>query len=360
MCEGDDYWTDPYKLQKQIGFLEANLEYAGCFHETQVIFEDGSLGKIYGSDVGLILTAEDTISISSPFHTSSFVFRKDSLKSGLPDWYYEVVSGDMALFSIVSASGPLRKIPKVMSVYRKHTKGFTNTDRVINNFHQDRIKLIKYLDEFHKYKFHTKAKRVIDYHTDNINSQTPVTSVIDGSKSASKSPDKLSREDSRMPRSNTGQNQFAEKSQLYVSATTTNIGNWVTVEIPEDVKNVTTMISIPERKLLYLLARDYWRGSGAIIDAGCFIGGSTIALANGILVNKKYMPDRKVVHSYDLFIADEHQVENYLRNFGDIKPGDSIRHIFDKNISKVSNVVEVHEGDICNFKWRGGKLKYYS
>jgi len=357
MCEGDDYWTDPYKLQKQIGFLEANLEYAGCFHETQVIFEDGSLGKIYGSDVGLILTAEDTISISSPFHTSSFVFRKDSLKSGLPDWYYEVVSGDMALFSIVSASGPLRKIPKVMSVYRKHTKGFTNTDRVINNFHQDRIKLIKYLDEFHKYKFHTKAKRVIDYHTDNINSQTPVTSVIDGSKSASKSPDKLSREDSRMPRSNTGQNQFAEKSQLYVSATTTNIGNWVTVEIPEDVKNVTTMISIPERKLLYLLARDYWRGSGAIIDAGCFIGGSTIALANGILVNKKYMPDRKVVHSYDLFIADEHQVENYLRNFGDIKPGDSIRHIFDKNISKVSNVVEVHEGDICNFKWRGGKIE---
>ena len=40
MCEGDDYWADRYKLQKQIDFLEANDDYAICFHRVYELAKD--------------------------------------------------------------------------------------------------------------------------------------------------------------------------------------------------------------------------------------------------------------------------------------------------------------------------------
>jgi len=40
LLEGDDYWTDPYKLQKQVDFLEKNPDFAICFHNMQIIYED--------------------------------------------------------------------------------------------------------------------------------------------------------------------------------------------------------------------------------------------------------------------------------------------------------------------------------
>ena len=48
ICEGDDFWIDENKLQKQIDILEENNSVNMCVHATQEIFEDGSItGKIY-------------------------------------------------------------------------------------------------------------------------------------------------------------------------------------------------------------------------------------------------------------------------------------------------------------------------
>jgi glycosyltransferase involved in cell wall biosynthesis len=168
LCEGDDYWTDPYKLQKQVDFLEANEEYSGSYHDTQVIYEgnDKIQPHLFRKILPAIITAEDTISNLSSFHTTSFVFRKSMLL--LPEFINNVVSGDMALFSIIAASGNLGKVDGTMSVYRKHNDGITASASVTSNYHEKRIQLMHHLDKFHKYKYHQKVKKVISYHKSEI------------------------------------------------------------------------------------------------------------------------------------------------------------------------------------------------
>lgn len=167
MCDGDDYWTEPFKLQQQIDFLEENPDYSGAFHETGVLNEllenNNTVPKrVHGTANAEDVTAEDTISQWALFHTSSFVFRKDAFI--VPDWFHKVDSPDMGMFSIVAASGPLRKIPGVMSVYRKHEGGITETAALKNNFYENRILLTNYLNEFHQCRYAEKANSIIALH----------------------------------------------------------------------------------------------------------------------------------------------------------------------------------------------------
>lgn len=159
LLEGDDYWTSPSKLQQQVDILEREQYLAGCFHETQLLYEDGSLGKVYGRDANDVMYPEDTITALSPFHTSSFVFRKDALH--IPDWFFETPNADMALFSIVSAFGPLKKIPEIMSGYRKHEMGISSRPDMKENVRSNRIRLIERLNTFHGLRYDSKAKDVI-------------------------------------------------------------------------------------------------------------------------------------------------------------------------------------------------------
>ncbi len=159
MCDGDDYWTDPLKLQKQVDFLEVHEECAGCFHETQKILEDGTYGICFGKNAKSFMTVEDTLEWGTKIHISSFVFR--NIVHSFPDWIQEVRSGDMALYTILASYGLLGKVPGVMSIYRIHEGGVSQSKEFIKNRHVDRIKLLHQFDAFHNFKHHEKVLRVI-------------------------------------------------------------------------------------------------------------------------------------------------------------------------------------------------------
>ncbi|MCB9170790.1 MAG: glycosyltransferase [Flavobacteriales bacterium] len=165
LCEGDDYWTDPLKLQLQVDLLEANPDATGCFHYTQQLFDDTGLpGRIIGEHAGRTrFTVEDTFSSYALCHHNAFMYR--SHLHILPEWYATIKSGDMVIFSMVAAQGPLLCIPRVMSVYRKHGAGVTAADAVEQKAHHlARIRLLKLLDEQHGFKYHGAAMEAIAVH----------------------------------------------------------------------------------------------------------------------------------------------------------------------------------------------------
>lgn len=163
MCEGDDYWTDPFKLQKQVDFLEQHPKYSGSFHNTDVIneMEFNPQMRPWRNYTKSDFVLKDTLSTTALFHTSSFMFRADTLK--IPLWLKDVQSADMALFTIMASQGPLYRIDESMSVYRKNETGITNSIKQIE-YHTNRIKLFEYFKCFLNGRENEEIKKVIDYH----------------------------------------------------------------------------------------------------------------------------------------------------------------------------------------------------
>ena len=121
MCEGDDYWTNPLKLQKQTDFLEKNSDFAICFHNMQIIYEnEPRLNRISNKNQNEITTI-NTLACGNYIYTASCVFRNNFII--LPDWFYQCPVGDYPLHLLNAQYGKIKFVNEVMGVYRIHQEG---------------------------------------------------------------------------------------------------------------------------------------------------------------------------------------------------------------------------------------------
>lgn len=125
LLEGDDYWTDPYKLQKQVAFLEAQPDFVTCFHRVKILDNEG----LQKRNLEYLLpgkkayyTVDDLLEHSCFIPTCSTLTR-NHLFPELPDWLRTVTLGDIAYQILNALHGKIGFLDETMAVYRVHPGG---------------------------------------------------------------------------------------------------------------------------------------------------------------------------------------------------------------------------------------------
>lgn len=124
MCEGDDYWIAEDKLQKQVEFMDVNLDYAMCFHSAKILFERPGAPDIYCTDI-----QDREYSATELFErwivpTASIMIRQKVNQMEITD-RENILNGDILIVEMAAHQGKVWGMKEQMSVYRIQNSGVT-------------------------------------------------------------------------------------------------------------------------------------------------------------------------------------------------------------------------------------------
>jgi hypothetical protein len=124
-------------------------------------------------------------------------------------------------------------------------------------------------------------------------------------------------------------------------------------ELPSEIR---TLLSPDELRMLYNLAKSYYTGLGNIVDAGCFVGGSTRALLDGLSNNRRFLNSSHKVYAYDLF-----RTTDQFNVWGDeVHASSSASEYFSEfkeNVCQYQARVTSRQGDILEHEWHDGPIE---
>lgn len=166
LCEGDDYWIDPYKLQKQVNYMKDNPGCTICFHGAKIFRGKISIQKYirpFKSDK--ILTAGDIVlGKGSGFTpTASIMYIKEAF-SNPPKWYTDTSFGDYPLALYLTSNGYAYYIDQIMSVYRTGVKNSASSkldnDNARINHKKEIIKILNGFNDYSNNRFSNEVNKV--------------------------------------------------------------------------------------------------------------------------------------------------------------------------------------------------------
>lgn len=155
-CEGDDYWIDPFKLQKQVDYLETHPDCIMCFHNAIVIFSDTDAPSYIFNK----LSSSRNVELKELLEawivpTASMMFRRE-IRDNFPEWSKQIYSSDLTTSLVCFSKGKVYSMKDVMSCYRKtyHTTSSTSQFESKALFvHQQHINLLRYYNVYTEGKY---------------------------------------------------------------------------------------------------------------------------------------------------------------------------------------------------------------
>ena len=127
------------------------------------------------------------------------------------------------------------------------------------------------------------------------------------------------------------------------------------MKAPEEINPIPSMIIPDEAQFLHYVAREHYKGDGAIVEFGPLAGGSTHALASGMVENSISAARKGRIDSYDLWEFCEGW--DCLFPGRALRPGDDLKEIFVENLSAFHGQINPHKGDLSKQRWSGGSIE---
>lgn len=158
LCEGDDYWTDPEKLQRQFDMMEEHPDWSCCFHKHSDLLPSGRILEMIPQKIASSYTVDDIINFQDGLIATASMFYRNMFlqKEEKPEFWAKCDIGDIPTKLYLASKGPIGFIDRNMCVYRRRAAGswtLNQSSLKIRFTHDIRIQKMYY-----RYNKYTKGK----------------------------------------------------------------------------------------------------------------------------------------------------------------------------------------------------------
>ena len=161
LLEGDDFWSSPDKLQKQVEFMDSHRDCSMSFHKAALFYEESpqKMDSVIPSEQFKPFSTVEDLLETNFIPCLSVMYRRDSIPS-IPEELTKFWMLDWPLHILVAGSGKIGFINETMAKYRRHENSITSKTGIIPSY-CGKIEMLTAINEYQNFKYDHIVKATI-------------------------------------------------------------------------------------------------------------------------------------------------------------------------------------------------------